>query len=134
MRPKISPSVSGDPSYSDVPACEYYAKGIKWATDKGLAYGYGDGTFGPEDSVTREEMAAFLMRYAKFKGKDVTPTGDLSGYTDVGKISSWATDPMKWVVGKGLIVGTSATTLEPGGTATRAQFAAIIHRYWNKIG
>ena len=129
-----SPAVSGSPSYNDVPAATWYSNAVKWATDKGIAYGYGGGKFGPNDPVTREQMAAFLMRYAKFKGKSPSPSGSLSGYTDAGKVSSWAVDAMKWTVANGIIVGTSATTLEPGGNATRAQFAAIAHRYIDKYG
>ena len=128
------PAVSGAPAFSDVLAGKWYSNAIKWATDKGIAKGVGGGKFDPDAPVTREQMSTFLMRYAKFKGKSTSTSTSLSGYTDAGKVSSWAVDAVKWSVGNGIIVGTSATTLDPESTATRAQFATIVHRYLDKFG
>ena len=128
------PAVSGNSGFSDVPSGRYYSNAIKWATDKGIAKGVGGGKFEPDAPVTREQMSTFLMRYAKFKGKSTSTSTSLSGYTDAGKVSSWAVDAVKWSVGNGIIVGTTATTLDPGSTATRAQFATIVHRYLDKFG
>ena len=90
--------------------------------------GYGDGTFGPEDPITREQLAAIFYRYADYKGCDMTARGDLSGYTDADQISPYAMDAMAWASGEGLFTGTSATTLDPAGTTTRAQAATVLMR------
>ena len=129
-----SPTMSGNPGYSDVLPGKWYSNAIKWATDTGIATGYGSGKFGPNDPVTREQMATFLMRYAKFKGKNPSATGSLSGYTDAGQVHSWAVDAVRWAVSIGIIQGTSSTTLNPRGNASRAQFATIAHRYMDKYG
>ena len=128
------PKVSGKPSYSDVPANKWFSDAIKWATDNGVATGYGNGKFGPSDPVTREQMATFLIRYAEYKGKDTSPVGSLNGYTDAGKVHSWAADAMKWAVGNGIITGKPNSILDPGGKASRAEFATIVHRYLDKFG
>ena len=119
-----SPAVSGTSGFSDVPSGKWYANAVTWAKNKGIATGYNSKTFGPEDPVTREQMVTFLYRYA---GKP-SGSGSLSSFTDAGKVGSWALDAMKWAVGKGIIKG-SEGKIDPGGKATRAQFAAIVHRY-----
>ncbi|MEE0435756.1 MAG: S-layer homology domain-containing protein, partial [Peptococcaceae bacterium] len=85
--------------------------------------------FGPNDAITREQLAAILMNYADYKGMDVSARVDLSAYSDADTISSWATDTMEWAVAEGLISGMTADTLEPQGNATRAQVAAIFQRF-----
>ena len=120
-----SPAVSGSSGFTDVPSGKWYADAVTWAKNKGIATGYSAKIFGPEDPVTREQMVTFLYRFA---GKP-SGTGSVSSFTDAGKISPWAVDAMKWAVGAGIIKGIGDGTVNPGGTATRAQFAAIVHRY-----
>ena len=107
--------------------------GVAWASANGIVTGYSNGSFGPDDTITREQMAAILYRYARYKGYDLSARTDLSGYTDAGQVSAYATDPMTWAVGSGLITGTSGTTLSPAGSATRAQAAVILARFCQNI-
>ncbi len=123
-----SPTVSGK-TFTDVSASVWYADAVAWASANGVVSGYESGLFGPEDQVTREQLAAILYRYALISGKDTEKTADLSGYTDSVTISTWAPQAVKWAVGSGLISGTGATTLSPRGTATRAQIAVILQNY-----
>lgn len=123
-----SPTVSGK-TFTDVSASVWYADAVAWASANGVVSGYESGLFGPEDQVTREQLAAILYRYALISGKDAEKTADLSGYTDSVTISTWAPQALKWAVGSGLISGTGANTLSPRGTATRAQIAVILQNY-----
>ena len=120
------PSVSEASSYTDVKDTDWYADAVAWAEDNDLVQGYGNGKFGATDSLTREQAATILKRYEEYKGADVSASADLSAYTDADRVSDWAEDAMKWAVGAKIINGTSATTLEPAGTATRAQMAQIL--------
>jgi hypothetical protein len=86
----------GANTFSDVAAGKYYTDAVAWAAENEIVSGYGDGKFGPEDAITREQMAVILMNYAKFKGYDVSMSTDLSKYTDEGSISSWAKDAISW--------------------------------------
>lgn len=124
-----SPAVTGANPFDDVAAGEWYAEAIKWAAENELVGGYGDGKFGPEDSTTREQLAAILMNYAKHKGYDVSGKADLSKFSDADKISDWATAPLAWATAKGLISGTGGGILDPKDEATRAQVAAILMRF-----
>ena len=106
----------------------WYAAGRTWAMNNGIS----DGT-NMEGKITREQLAAMLYRYAKLKGYDVSASADISTYTDASSVSSWATDAMRWAVGAGLINGRTATTLAPQGNAARAEVAAILMRFAQKI-
>lgn len=106
----------------------WYAAGRTWAINADVS----DGT-NIEGKITREQLAAMLYRYAKLKGYDVSASADISGYTDASSVSGWATDAMSWAVGAGLINGRTATTLAPQGNATRAEVAAILMRFAQKI-
>ena len=106
----------------------WYAAGRTWAMNADVS----DGT-NIEGKITREQLAAMLYRYAKLKGYDVSASADISAYTDASSVSSWATDAMRWAVGTGLINGRTATTLAPQGNATRAEVAAILMRFAQKI-
>lgn len=125
------PAVTADDAYADVAAGAWYADAVAWGTSNGIVNGYGNGSFGPEDSITREQMAAILYRYASHKGTDVSARGDLSGFADCGDVGSYALDAMQWTVAAGIISGTSGTTLSPKATALRTEVAAIITRYCN---
>lgn len=120
-------------SFTDVKAGSWYADAVAWAAANKLVTGYGDSRFGPEDTITREQMAAILMRYADYKKLDVSKTAALTAFTDAGSVSTYAADAMKWAVGTGLISGTTDTTLSPAGSATRAQAAAILMRFNEKL-
>lgn len=124
-----SPAVTGGSAFTDVAGSDWYAGGVAWASANGIVTGYGDGRFGPNDPITREQLAAILHRYAGFAGQSTAGRADLSGYTDAGQVSAYAADAMGWAVDRGLITGVSAHTLAPGGSATRAQAAAILMRF-----
>lgn len=127
------PAVSGTPNFSDVPAGEWYSDAVLWASENGIVGGYGNGQFGTNDSLTREQLATMLHRYAGYRGYDLSMAADLSGYSDSVEISSWAVDAMSWAVETGLISGNTATTLNPSGSATRAQCATILMRFIESI-
>jgi hypothetical protein len=122
-----APSVNGESGFPDVEGDSWYASAAVWAHSAGIASGYGDGRFGPNDNVTREQLAVFLWRYAQYKGMELAE-GILGGFEDSGSVSSWARDGMEHAVGAGLITGTSEGLLKPGGVANRAQLAVILCR------
>lgn len=124
-----NPSASGNSAFQDVSKGAYYEKAVNWAAKNGIVNGYSPTQFGPNDSITREQFAAILYRYCTYKQGNVSTKGSLNQYKDVGEISSYAKTAMLWANANGLITGTSATTLSPKGTATRAQAAAIMTRY-----
>ena len=115
--------------FRDVKPNQLYTDAVLWASENGIVNGYGDGTFGPMDTLTREQFAAILQRYAKYKGLDVSKTADLSAYTDAESISASAREAMRWANAEGLITGRTATKLAPQGSATRAEAAAILMRF-----
>ena len=119
--------------FSDVAEGQWYTDAVNWAAANNIVNGYGDDQFGPTDTITREQMMAILYRYAQYKGYDVTASADLSAYTDAANISSYAVSAMQWAVGEGLINGITDTTLVPGGSATRAQVAAILMRFCENV-
>lgn len=125
---------AGAPKFGDVPAEKYYAKAIAWATENGIASGYPNGRFEPESSITREQLAAMLYRYAVYKGYGVTAQKELSGFADAGDVSDYAADSVRWAVGAGLLSGVTGTTLAPKGSATRAQAASILMRFCQTAG
>ncbi|MCR4963722.1 MAG: S-layer homology domain-containing protein [Firmicutes bacterium] len=124
-----SPAVSGDNPFSDVAEGAWYADAVAWANANGIVEGYGNGKFGSDDNITREQLAAILYRYAKAQGYDVSQTADLSGYGDAGQVDGWAQAAMAWACGSGLIQGDEQHNLLPGQGATRAQVAAILMRF-----
>ena len=115
--------------FTDVSGSMWYAEAVNWAAANGLVNGYGNSTFGPEDSITREQMAAILYRYAQFKGYDDTVQGNLSDFTDGGQTSDWAEDAVVWAVNNGLLTGKGGSLLDAKGSATRAEAAAILMRF-----
>ena len=121
-----SPAVTGSSSFSDVADSDEHAAAILWASQNGIVTGYDDGTFAPDASVTRAQMAAIFQRYAAWAGCDTGEAADLGGYTDAGSIHSYALEAMQWANAAGLINGRSETTLVPGGTTTRAEAAKIL--------
>ena len=119
----------GDGTFSDVNADAYYADAVTWAAENGIVSGYGSGNFGPNDAITREQLAAILYRYCEAMRYEISARSDLSAYSDADSISSWATDVISWAHAMGLINGVSKTELAPQATATRAQVAAILERF-----
>src|SRR5699024_840496 len=124
-----SPVVSYSMKFEDVDADSWYGEAVRWAASEGIVTGYGGNRFGPDDLITREQMAVMLYRYAQYKDYDVTAGADLSGYADADAVSSWALAGMQWANAEGLVTGTSGTTLTPGGSATRAQAAVMLMRF-----
>lgn len=119
-------------SFSDVDRDAWYAKAIAWASESEIAHGYGEaGTFfGPEDRVTREQFATFLMRFASYKGFDTSLRADLSAYADASDIGMFARDALSWGVAQGLFRGIGETmTLAPQDDSTRAQMATLLMRF-----
>lgn len=123
------PAVKAGNAYSDVADGAWYADAVAWASENGIVTGYGDGSFGPADNITREQMAVMLYRYAAFKGYDVTAASDLKDFNDTGSISSWALESLRWANAEQLINGRTAAELVPGGNATRGEAAAILMRF-----
>ena len=116
-------------AFDDVKADCWYAPAVSWAYENGILEGIGGaGSFGADEPITREETARMLWNFAKYLGRDVTPDGDLSGFTDAGAVSEGSLEAMRWAVGIGLVNGMGDGTLDPGGSATRAQIAALIER------
>ncbi len=126
------PAVTGDGPFTDVPAGCWYTDAIVWAAQNGIVCGFGDGTFRPNEAVTRAQAAVMLYGYAAFTGADVTARADLSAYSDAGQIPSWAMDAMQWANARRLIVGRDSSHLAPDGGATRAEMAAILSAYIGK--
>ena len=123
------PNMVVDNPFTDVADSAWYKTAVTWAASNSIVNGYGDGRFGPEDKVTREQLAAILYRYAQYKGMAaVTMEENLLAFADQAEISEYAVSAMNWAVGKGLISGLPNSILDPKGNATRAQAAAIIHR------
>ena len=129
-----SPAVTSAASFSDVASDAYYANAVSWAAGQEIVTGYADGTFAPNRVITREQLAAILYRYAKSAGADVSVGEDTNilSYQDAESIAAYAVPAMQWAAGSGVLSGTSASTLSPKGTATRAQTAVILVRFANQ--
>ena len=120
---------TGEVPFTDVKSGSWYENAVAWAAGNKLVNGYGNGRFGPEDPLSREQMVTILYNYAKFKGVDVSAAADLSAFKDCNQISTYAQPAMKWAVKSGIIQGISSNLLSPASATTRAQIAAIFARY-----
>ena len=129
-----SPEATEAMTFSDVTPGMYYEAPIAWAAGNGIVNGYPDGTFAPENSVTREQMATILSRFAQTQGVDTSPAADLSVFTDRDQVNDYAVFPFAWANAVQLINGVTEDTLVPQGEATRAQMATIIMRYDQQFG
>ena len=127
------PKTASISSFMDVPAGAYYEKAICWAAANKIVTGYDDTHFGPDDALTREQLAAILYRYARDKRYDTGKTADLTGFADYGQISGYAAEALSWANAEGLVNGRSETALSPQGQATRAEVAAILHRFAENV-
>lgn len=124
-----SPETAFDGHFPDVAGGEFYSDPVTWAYQNNVITGYSsNGCFGPNDNITREQMATIFYRYAPIAGKDTNNRGDLNAYPDGGSVSGFAADGMSYAVGTGLISGDNGN-LKPQGNAERAQCAAIIKRF-----
>ena len=123
------PNIVTKQVYSDVNRGEWYAKAVSWASKNDIVSGYGDGKFGPTNTVTREQLATILYRYADYKGYKLDVHGNLAQFSDKGNINDWAYQAMDWAHAYGLINGTGQGIITPQGIATRAQVASIFMRF-----
>ena len=124
------PAVTGGSAFTDVADSAWYADAVSWAAENGIVGGYGGGLFGPEDNITREQLATILYRYAQAKGHDVSVGEDTNilSYTDALEISEYAIPAMQWACGAGIIQGNGGY-LNPQGDATRAEIATMLMRF-----
>lgn len=124
-----SPQSAQASSFKDVAQGSWYAQAVAWASSNGIVNGVSDDSFAPSASVTREQIAAMLYRYAQRAGADASYAGNLSGFRDAASVSSWAAQPVQWTIDKKIMNGVTSDTLAPGRNATRAQVASMIMRY-----
>ena len=128
------PVVTGVKDFPDVNTKEYYAKAVRWATKNKVVNGYNSGKFGPNDNITREQLATILCNYAKYKGKNVNVTADTSKFNDWYKVTGYAIPSMNWAVANGVVTGKyEGTKVDPQGTASRAEAASMISKYLKNI-
>ena len=127
-----SPVPKGKNSFTDVEAGKWYADAITWTAENSIFAGYGKDKFGPDDPITREQLAAIFYRYVDYKGYDLTVKENLDKFKDADKITDYAKTAMQWAVGSGLVKGKYGNLLDPQGTATRAEIAAMLHRFIEK--
>lgn len=128
-RMEKEPSVMQHTAFADVSTDAYYGKAVDWANKDGVVMGYGNGLFGPSNTITREQMAAILYRYAQLKGYDLSKRIELDSFTDGGKTAGYAKTAMEWAVANNLISGKENNILDPNGNATRAEVATILMRF-----
>ncbi len=128
-----SPEVANS-TFTDVASTEYYAKAVAWGEANGIVKGYGEGIFGPNDIITREQLAAIMYRYSNYKKYDVSAGEDTNilSYNDISELSEYAVSSMQWACGESLVSGIGNNLLAPRGNATRAQVAMILMRYCEK--
>lgn len=128
------PRATKSNKFSDVSSAAYYDKAVSWAVEAGVVNGFDAKTFKPNDYVTREQLAAILYRYAEYMNLSTRGASNLTKYDDYYQIGTWARDAMAWANYHGLINGVSYTRIDPKGLATRAQVAAILHRFAVEFG
>lgn len=124
-----APDAASARSFADVPAGVWYTDAARWAAESGITSGYGDGRFGPDDSITREQMAQFLYNFAKSQGQDMSSKADLAKFSDADQISTWAVDAVSWANAEGLLNGKDGGRMDPTGRATRAEVAQVFSNF-----
>ena len=120
-------------TFPDVSASDWYGAAVSWASAKGVMSGYSNGLFGANDSVTREQLALTLYQYATLKGYDISASAELGSFSDGANTSNWAQSAMQWAVTQGLFAGKSGNRLDPQGTASRAEVAAVLMNFCERI-
>ena len=123
------PAADKSAGFTDVADGQWYTNAVNWAAANKVVAGTGDNKFSPDQSITREQMAAMLYRYAQYKNTAGNAKGDLSAFKDAASVSSWAKDAVEWAVGNKIINGMGDGQLNPQGTATRAEAAQIVSVY-----
>ena len=123
------PEPTAENPFSDVSQDSYYEKAVRWAFANQIVSGYSSTQFAPDDPITREQLAAILYRYAQHTGRDTSLSMDLTKYSDASHVHDYALPAMRWACATGLMKGTDSSTLSPLSTATRAQVAALLHRF-----
>ena len=127
------PTVTGRSSFTDVRSGAYYEKAVIWAAANGIVTGTDSTSFSPDAKVTREQLAVMLLRYADLCGYDTSARTSLKDFADAAKVSDYAADAMQWAVANGILNGTDGKRLDPAGSATRAQCAAMLVRFLDKF-
>ena len=125
------PAVTGEAGFDDV-GDTWYTDAVIWAAANDIVNGIGDNQFGPENTLTREQLVTMLYRYAEAAGYDVSAAADLSGYPDAGKVQTYAQEAMSWAVAEGIVEGMDGN-LNPAGNASRAQIATILMRFCEDV-
>lgn len=127
-----SPAAKKAAAFQDVSAGAYYAEAVAWAAENGIVNGCGDGRFAPDDAITREQLAAILYRYSRYCGQSTAATASLDSFSDAASVSGYAREALAWAYEAGIVRGTSDNQINPIGFATRAEAAAMLHRYLKK--
>lgn len=127
------PAVSGSVNFSDVSPNAYYAKAVQWASQEGVIKGLGNNRFGPNNPVSREQLAVMLYSFANYMGADTSKTLDLRHFSDYSRIDSWAIKPMQWAYCMGLLTGKQGNRIDPRGNATRSEVAVILYSFCEKV-
>lgn len=124
------PAAASGGVFTDTDSGAWYADAVAWASENKIATGYGDGRFGPDDPITRQELAAILWRFAQYRGYDVRANGTvMPDFTDREQIASWAGEAVSWAYSRGILTGKNSNRLDPTGRATRAEAAAMLTRF-----
>lgn len=124
-----SPAVEAAVVFSDVPTNQWYSDAITWASEDRVVEGYGNDLFGPDDPITREQLVTMLYQYACKTGSDITESKALDSFNDAAEVHEWALDAMQWAYAAGVVIGRSSQRLAPRASATRAEAAAMMHRF-----
>ena len=128
------PEVTGENPFTDVPDGQWYTDAVLWAAGEGIVGGYGNGVFGANDPITREQMALMMYRYAQYAGYETSQrSAQLSSYADYASISDWAVEAVSWANAVGLMNGRTASTIVPTGTITRAEAATILMQFGENV-
>ena len=128
-----TPEATIELNFSDVAADAWYTEAVRWAVESETFLGYGDGTFGPNDIITREQLAAVMCRYAGECGVDISAEKSLADFTDADDVSAWAVDSLEWAYAVEMMIGTGDGKMSPLGDANRATIATVFHRYIENI-
>lgn len=124
---------TGISSFTDVPANAWYAAPVAWASENGIVSGYGNGEFGPNDPISREQMVTILYQYAQYKQYDLTLQGSVSAFSDGDQASRYAITPLRWAIGKGVISGIGNNLLDPTGNTERSHVATVMKSFCEKV-
>ena len=129
-----SPAITQKHGFKDIKQGSWYDDPVAWAAANNIVTGYSATEFGPSNNITREQMAAIMYRYATYKNYDVSKKGDLTQFSDISTLSSYAAESMSWAVGTGIISGKGSGKLAPRAGATRAEAAAMLQRFCENTG